>query len=228
MALGTAVHEAIESLYRSQMRLDGKEGTLPKKEEILDVFEKRLWKELAYQKEYEDTLQKGKDFLGKYYDYYKDKLISPLYIEYDFFGDHVMLEEIPLSGKVDMVELIEPLTRGVAFYDFKTGKPESKTKEIAPGGTIWRQMVFYELLASLSGRFSGKYKLKKSVVDFVEPNEEGNFVRKELMISEDECEIVRQEIRKVWSGVKNLEFDCISGNATCDACREVLLFGVEE
>ncbi|GIW59735.1 MAG: hypothetical protein KatS3mg087_0801 [Patescibacteria group bacterium] len=228
MALGTAVHEAIESLYRQQMRLDGKEGRLPEKEEILDVFEKKLWKELAYQKEYEDTLQKGKGFLGKYYDYYKDKLVQPLYIEYDFFGDHVMLEEIPLSGKVDMIELIEPLTRRVAFYDFKTGKPEVKLREIAHGGTIWRQMVFYELLASLSGRFSGKYKLKKSVVDFVEPNEEGDFVRKELIISEDECEIVREEIRKVWSGVKKLEFECISGNATCDACKEVLLFAIEE
>lgn len=232
LALGTAAHEAVEWLYRSYQGLgirdQGDEGEAVSKAGMLVVFEKALNREVLDEKDFRESLDQGKDFLGKYYDYYHTQLVRPLEIELDFTSHHVMLEQIPLTGKVDMIELCDPIARQVALYDFKTGNPENKSGELKVGeGGIWRQIVFYKLLTQLSGRFKSKYVMVKGVVDFLQPKKDGSFWRKEIVVGEEECELVKEQIRDVWRRIHLLEFACCDEKGVCEYCERVLWDGVE-
>lgn len=247
LALGTAAHEAVESLYRSfqksvgggeQLSVGGKAGEsfqlsvdslqlgdrgVLGKEEMLMIFEKSLGKEVLDEKDFQDSLVKGKTFLSAYYDYYSDHLIKPIEIELDFTSHHVMYEEIPLTGKVDMIELCDPIARQVALYDFKTGNPEHKGADLKSGeGDIWRQIVFYKLLTLLSGRFKSKYVMIKGVIDFLEPKKDGSFLRKEIVVTQDDCDTVLSQVREVWDQIHALQFSCRDEKGVCDFCEKVL------
>lgn len=236
MALGTATHEAVEALYRScqlsvfsfqqegdQLTTDSRQlTTILSKEEMLAIFERVLWKEMFDVKDFKDSLEKGKRFLEAYYDHYKDELMVPMAIEYDFGRDFVYLGDIPLAGKVDLIELVDPLARKVVFYDFKTGNPDRKMSELKPGGDIWRQMVMYKLMSQLSKKFAKQYVMLYGCVDFIERNKNGEFVREKVETNEEAIQAVSEEIKGVWDAVHRLEFKCRDEKGKCDYCEGVL------
>jgi RecB family exonuclease len=54
------------------------------------------------------------------------------------------LGDIPIKGKLDRIDLMEPNSRKAIITDFKTGKPKTE-KQIVDYG-YFRQLVFYDLL----------------------------------------------------------------------------------
>jgi DNA helicase-2/ATP-dependent DNA helicase PcrA len=81
----------------------------------------------------------------------------------------------------------------------KTAKPQTrnelmgKTKNAS--GNYFRQLVFYKLL--LDSEESKKYQMKAGLIDFVEPDDRGNY-RKELFeITEADCADLKKTIETV-------------------------------
>jgi CRISPR/Cas system-associated exonuclease Cas4 (RecB family) len=92
--------------------------------------------------------------------------------------------------------------------DFKTGKPKSRNViegSVKNGdGNYKRQLVFYKLLLD---RFrNGFYKMSTGVIEFVEPNEKGDYKREIFQITDDETALLLEQIVEISKEIANLEF----------------------
>jgi DNA helicase-2/ATP-dependent DNA helicase PcrA len=129
MAFGTAVHYALEQMYKNKM--NGKSISL---EAVLKAFEESLIKELITKSEFERRLTYGKNILSKYFDEYKGAEIDPIFVE-RFFGfgfSKTILDDIPLIGRIDRIDWIDKKDRTVRVVDYKTGRSRS-VNEISNG-----------------------------------------------------------------------------------------------
>jgi DNA helicase-2/ATP-dependent DNA helicase PcrA len=222
MSLGTAVHTAVEALYRSAV--DSPE--ILSKQQFLKKFERELGRELLNDQDYADSLENGLDFLSKYYDQYSENLPSDILIELDFRSHAVCLDEISLTGKLDLVHITDKIGRIVEVVDFKTGSAENKGSYLKRGGDYHRQIVFYQLLCNLSKRFG--YRMSKGIIDFIQPRNDGTFLKDVIRVSDEDLEIVKEEIRLVWNSIHRLEFDCLDPNGFCEHCEKVLIENLSE
>ncbi|MBU1499311.1 PD-(D/E)XK nuclease family protein, partial [Patescibacteria group bacterium] len=98
---------------------------------------------------------------------------------------------MPLTGKIDRIDLIDKDAKTVRVVDYKTGS--AKTRNQILGKTkeanldYFRQLVFYKLLASLDKNFP--LKVKETMLDFVEPNKKtGKFKQEKFLITDDEVD----------------------------------------
>ncbi|MBI1998921.1 MAG: ATP-dependent helicase [Parcubacteria group bacterium] len=160
-SLGTAVHGALKDFFDALRHAEAQgEGGLrdeknPDEEHLLLSFERRLKQEPLGEKDYEESLLKGKTALSGYFknsvNAWRADVRAELKIETLFPVDSLSVS-IPLRGILDRVE--EREDGGICVIDYKTGKPKSRN-EIEGNtknsrGDYKRQLVFYKLLLSLS------------------------------------------------------------------------------
>jgi len=233
MCFGTAVHFALEHLY-----LDLKNNHLESKENFLRDFEAALRKEILSESDFIDRLLHGKKILSEYYDHYEKEFTPCLFTEKKFgdsLSSQVLLDDIPLSGKADRVDLINPVIPGralpeagiytdhsnneVRFVDYKTGKVrtrgeiEGTTKN--SDGDYKRQLIFYHLLAELDKSFP--YKVVQTELDFVEPKN-GEFKKERFNIQKEEVDNLKEVIRKTMKEVRSLRFERTAELTPCPRC----------
>ncbi len=224
MCFGTAVHFALESLYQN---LDKEK--LISKESFLSSFEFALKREILSPVDYKDRLAHGKRTLTSYYEKNKEDFKKALFTEKSFgtsLASPIHLEDIPLTGKVDRVDLVELAhpklgeRRRAKFTDYKTGKP--KTRNEIEGNTqnsngdYKRQLVFYRLLAELDKSFP--YQVTETEIDFVEPNEKGEFKKEKFSITTEEVENLKILIKDSIKSIRSLDFARTTDLKTCDNC----------
>jgi CRISPR/Cas system-associated exonuclease Cas4 (RecB family) len=190
---GTAVHNTLKHFfdkYRDNQDLS--------KKELLDLFEKYLAKQPIGVKDYEETLLKGIESLGGYYDNYQGTWNRSVINEFNIAGVYTNLQtpvsgedKILLKGTLDKIEIQNDGM--VTVVDYKTKKPmsrnqiEGKTK--AGDGNYKRQLVFYKIL--LDKYEKGKYQMMKGELDFIEPDEKDRYKKESFEITaEDEKEVV--------------------------------------
>lgn len=192
-SFGTAIHAAISNLYLKK----------PSKKEIFLVFKKALNQERLSRPDHLWCLQKGEDLLSNYYDQYFDTIKTDNISEYNFYSDNIVFDQIPLTGKID---LIEKQTDGkIKVIDFKTGNPDSKYQELSPQGDYFRQLVFYKLLLDIKN--DSRFKFGSGVIDFVEKSKSKNaYLRKEFDITPDHLDSLKAQIKDVYQKILNLEF----------------------
>lgn len=100
--------------------------------------------------------------------------------------------EIPLSGKLDRLDMLSDGT--VSVIDYKTGKAKSEndirglTK--ASDGNYYRQLVFYKLLLDRDGR----YTMNEGALHFVEPDEKGKCIIRTFTITSLEVAALETEL----------------------------------
>lgn len=195
-SFGTAIHAALSDAY---LLKDG----------VYDKFVSTLRREQLPQDDYQESLTKGKILLD---DYLKNYPINPdlkRLVDVDFKHDHVHLDDIPITGKIDLINIIR--RDEIEVVDFKTGNPDGKYKELSPDGDYFRQLVFYKLLITLDPNF--KYIVQKGTIDFVEKSKQRNvFIRKEFDITPDHLESLKVLIKTVYQKILNLEFFEIGEN----------------
>jgi len=219
LAYGTAIHYALEIFFRTYK----KTGKLPKVRKLLDFFQAGLKREVLLDNDFDDLLRKGNNDLMAYYDYYANDWLVPLYNEYNFATGKVLLDKsIPLSGKVDRIELIEDGDgESVRVIDYKTGKPKSRNDVLGKtknsNGDYWRQLVFYKLLGDLSSRFV--YRIRETELDFVEPMPSGKFKKERFKITKEDLDELKKTIKEVWRGISRLEFDGCHDQSKCKDCE---------
>ena len=218
MAYGTAIHKALEMALRQYQRT----GKLPQLEYVTQQFLAALDKELIPQDSQAEWRERGVEALTRYWQEYSEQLPKPIFTE-RFFGSNfnpVYLTDIPLSGKVDKVELISADTKQVRVVDYKTGKVRSRNqiegKTKYDDGGYKRQLVFYQILANRDRSFD--YQVVETQLDFVEPNPSGKLVKHSFKITQQEVDEMEALIKHVMEQIRQLEFPRTQDYRACQRC----------
>ncbi len=219
MAFGTAIHKALEYLF-DQMKTSPE--TLPTLDQVMAQYRQALQKEVLTPEEFTVRLDQGNKVLTQYYEEYHSQFIAPLFTERGFgvgFSKPT-LDDIPLSGKIDKIQLLDPLKKTVKVVDYKTGQSKSRNeiegKTQNSDGNYKRQLVFYKLLTDLDRSF--KMEVEQAEFDFVQPKSTGKFVKHSFLISSDEVNELKQLIRETMVKVRAHEFSKTTDPSHCEKC----------
>ena len=198
LSFGTSVHGALSYLFVSLK----KDKQLISLEKFLDIFKQNLDKEQLEKSDYDDLLNHGQKVLTDYYNHYKDSFTGNYFSERDFkfYGAH--LGDIPITGKIDLIEVTGKNEANVT--DFKTGKSDGKYQELSPEGDYFRQLVFYKLLCQQAKGFP--YQVKQGTIDFIESNSKDQFVRKNFNLTQEDVDKLEVLIKETFQKISNLEF----------------------
>ncbi len=217
LIFGTAIHDGLKTYFN-----DLKKGKEDSRHAVL-VFESVIKKSYLEDREIPEVLKKGGKVLLEFLKKYKGTWQPEALVEFSIrgvsseIGDGVAL---PLSGKLDRVEFERD--GSAVVYDFKTGKAKSRNeiegKTKSADGNMKRQLVFYRLLLDKFDK--GKYKMKKGVLDFVEPTDSGLYKREEFEITTDEVAKLEEEIRRIGQEILSLSFwNKKCDDKACEWCR---------
>jgi len=219
LAFGSAVHYALERMF-----LDMKEnkGIFPGKEQVLGAFKTALYSEASCFStiQFERRLEQGHSLLTDYYDHYIGNLSKD--VEIEFKVPRYMLEGVPVTGKIDKIEISGDNCKVV---DYKTGDPDrSANANTAPpnekepnGGDYWRQMVFYKLLLE---RYEDRnWKVTIGMFDYIQKSKDGSYKQVVVPVfAQDEATVLGQ-LKESYSRIMNHEFDKGCGKETCHWCN---------
>lgn len=196
LAYGTAVHKALEE--RNIQLKDGKnmdsENTIKKFEQYIQE------KELFTVSERDKYLYMGRDVLSRYV-----RLVAlekPIVLSAEK-TIKAGLGDIPLTGKVDRIDLFETDGRQCRIIDYKTGVPLKTETAVRKKEDYFRQLVFYKLLCDLSPSFIHEATL--FTFDFVGNAKEDRRVI-DIGITEREAQDLKDLIVKVWEKISSLDF----------------------
>lgn len=201
---GTAIHAALEHFFIAYQQ----SGALPPESDMIAYFHSAL--ENEYQLTAVDRkkyVHDGEKLLRQYYTDRSAEFTMPIHTEYSF--KNVSLDGIPLSGKVDKIEWIDPKEKSVRVIDYKTG--HAKTRNALLGLTkdndtdYLYQLKFYQLLSELDHTFYLKWKIGESALEFLDS--EGKFSRQAFTFNRADMDELKQEIKDTWENIQNLKFD---------------------
>jgi DNA helicase-2/ATP-dependent DNA helicase PcrA len=220
LAFGSAVHNALEKYFK-EMKAGGK--VFPPKEELIRYFEQSLFFEGdgLTKSEYERRLEQGRTVLSAYYDRNINQWSTA--VEIEFKVPRYLLDGVPVTGKIDKLEF-EGET--CVVIDYKTGDPDKGAKaQTAPpddkqpeGGDYWRQMVFYKLL--IENAPESRWRVRIGMFDYVEPGRKsGEYKQVWVPVHESDEQIVRTQLRDVYSRIMNHEFNEGCGKPECHWCN---------
>lgn len=220
LSFGTAIHTALER-FHNQFKTEAK---LPSKNFLITHFSTALQREIMTESDYRARLKQGKKVLSAYYDLHQNDFTPPLFTE-KFFGygfSSVTLDDIPLAGKIDRIDLVDPNNQTVRVIDYKTGK--RKTRGQIEGntqdsdGAYKRQLVFYQLLTDLDSSFSPK--VVQTELDFVEsPQQEKKTGKEVFTITQEEVEELKNVIRSTMKDIRSLKFNRTKDYSICQSCE---------
>tara|TARA_Y100000310_G_scaffold126629_1_gene125544 strand:+ start:54158 stop:57166 length:3009 start_codon:yes stop_codon:yes gene_type:complete len=173
---------------------------------ILRAFDDHLVeRELLNKKELERLTHLGHQTLHRYVSSH----LQPPYpnvhkVEYPI-ATH--LGDIPIKGKLDRIDLMEPNSRKAIITDFKTGKPKTEKQIIDYG--YHRQLVFYDLLIRNGYSIIDPQEFR---LEFVGEGEQDPITRS-FTISEQDRKELTELIGIVWEKIVNLDFTSIEGSS---------------
>lgn len=234
MAFGSCIHEALYNLFD---RMKKRGDKFPSKDELIADFELLMQQNVVSftEKQFSNRLALGRQMLSDYYDEYIDEWNKIVVLEYPV--RHIEVDGVPVNGKLDKIEFTG---NNVKVIDYKTGKPKYGLKNLRPpasfapedsaprnrdehalkyGGDYWRQLVFYKILMDHQRRKN--WNMTEGVIDFLEKDESGNFVRKEVKPSHDDIRFVRDLITSTYRKILNHEFRVGCGKEDCEWCAFV-------
>lgn len=190
---------------------------------MTEVATKFFEKYVLTEKELNFLLVDTLEMVGKWSEHNiaKATLPKPLFSEYEFDKRQIYLENVPIVGKIDMIELLNVEHKEVRVVDFKIGVP------VGPGdilGTtkkdrtdLYRQIMFYKILADADVNF--KYKVVQGAVNFLTPSNSGAYVNRCIEFNEVDLNKFKTQIIEVYNSIQNLEFLNLDDECKCDPCK---------
>jgi DNA helicase II / ATP-dependent DNA helicase PcrA len=203
---GNAIHATLQQTH-DYMNVHHKRSPI---EDVLRSFEKNLQATRLTDKEHDDYLHKGSAaltrFLDEHYENFNDRQRAELQFRYQ----NVVIEDVRLTGKVDVVE-INADSKTAIVTDYKTGASLDSWDKGADYQKVKahkyrQQLLFYKLLIENS-RDWHNYSMSRGIIQFIEPDKAGAI--KPLIIDEfDEEELANftQLIKAIWKHVQDLDF----------------------
>lgn len=214
---GVAVHDALKDFF------DNAEKTI-NKDFLISKFNEYLSRQIMSPSEMEESKKKGETALSGYFDTWHNDWIINTVTEYDIKA--VMLDDVRLTGKIDKIEILGD-GKEVNVVDYKTSKPKSRNeiegKTASSNGGMKRQLAFYRLL--LDNYDNQKYKMISGEIDFIEPDEKGLYKKEKFTISDEELELLQEDILRVSNEIRNgLFWDKRCEEKDCEYCalREMM------
>ena len=217
---GSAVHYSMEQLFR---KMQSNNEQFPSKEEFTKDFEWYMnrHRESFTNEQFDRRLEYGRDVLSNYYDKYINSWIKVVTTERNIRS--VIVNDVPIRGKLDKIEFDG---KSANVVDYKTGDPDkSKGKLLPPsdknpdGGDYWRQAVFYKILVD---NYEQKgWRVVSTEFDFVEPNKKKVYKKAKIFISQQDIDIVFEQIKTVWDKIQNHDFYIGCGKDDCHWCNFV-------
>jgi ATP-dependent DNA helicase UvrD/PcrA len=223
MSFGTAVHSALEKLYRQYLLT----GELPDQQFLLTKFEQALKKEILTETDFKQRLKHGQKVLANYHEKTAAKPL-PTVVEVERsvgygWSTAILDRDIALTGKLDRIDWVDRAKKLVRVVDYKTGKPKtngyiegtlkslplSKREQALPKiirGPYKRQLIFYKLLTELDRSFNAT--MVEGMFEFVEPYDKrtGKLMPRNFVITKDEVKALKNLIREVMKEIRGLEF----------------------
>lgn len=198
LSYGTSVHGALAYLFSTYKQTD----KLISLDRFLKVFRDNLVKENLSSVSFEELLARGQQQLTAYYQHYQTTFTGHCLVEHDFRPYLARLDDIPITGKVDKIEITTG--RNVNVVDFKTGNPDNKYKELSAEGDYFRQLVFYKILADHSPGFN--YQVTSGSIDFIQANSHGQFIRRNFDITPKDIISLTATIKDTYHQIISLKF----------------------
>ncbi len=223
LAFGSAIHYALEQLYRKMN--ENEEKSFPAIGEVIQLFRWMMRREeSAFTKvQFERRLELGEQLLKEYYEEYIPGANKVVLTEFNI--NQVTVGSVPIKGKLDKIEFDG---KNCVVVDYKTGNPEysSRKELLGPseanphGGNYWRQMVFYKILLENYPAAKG-WTMSSGIFDFIEKNKKGEYVRYSIPINTEDVLAVKSQITKVYESIRNHEFNKGCGSDDCHWCNFV-------
>ncbi len=220
LSFGIAVHYALEHFFEEMKKSN---GIFPPKERLIQLFENRMVveRDTLSIMDFERRMEQGRQVLDAYYLHKIGTWAKDVIVEYTV--PRYMLEGVPVTGKLDKLELNGHTCRVV---DYKTGNPDGNSKDnLMPpneknpdGGDYWRQMVFYKLL--LERAPDARWKVEGGCFEYVEQGRSSG-AWKEINIPifpEDELFVLNQ-LKQAYRQIMNHEFNSGCGKEDCHWCN---------
>ncbi|KXK12033.1 MAG: ATP-dependent helicase/deoxyribonuclease subunit B [Microgenomates bacterium OLB23] len=219
MAFGTAMHKTLEHFIQMKVTHE-----LPTFEKLAHIFDVALQEEILTDDVYAERLAYGYEVIKNYLAAYHNEVPDVLYVERQFgfgFGKTV-LDDIPLSGRLDRIDWIDKEKKTVRVVDYKTGRVKTKNeiegktasaqlseRELALPesirGPYKRQLLFYKLLTELDRSFIPV--VEEGMFDFVEADKQsGKLVRHVFTLHDADVQDLKNLIREVMKEIRELKF----------------------
>jgi len=218
---GTAVHSALELFFKKF----SKDLKLPEKDELIRYFTENLELEIMTESKRKRAEKWGIENLQKYYDFYQEEWLKngpPLSCEYSFYYHKVRFENIPITGKVDKIELLDRISNTVRIVDYKTSSPKSlnelmgltKKKNLDE----LHQAYFYKLLAEQDPLFG--WNVGEISFDFLTP-EKDKFKRVNIQIEAQKYLEFKELVKDTYKNIRKKDFaldlkSCKKYNFACE------------
>lgn len=219
LVFGNCVHKALEETYGEYKE--------KKKFPPFGFFEDAFTRELRFQgvdKIMErDCLNKVKaKAIKDWFDLTAKKAVMPIGLERKLMV--TMGDNIIFTGKYDKVEWDDEKKGLVKIIDYKTGKPDEHLKRIEACDDLssdecdgyLRQVVAYKLLFEKDKKESKGKRVARGALVFIEPlskdlrrqgYKKGEYVTKDVDISDDMVKELEGVIKNVWNDIKRLQFE---------------------
>lgn len=199
---GKVYHKTLEYFYLEFK----KSGNPPDNAYLERTFLSQLKKEILTEDEFERLKKKWIEWFAWWYDN-QTEFKLPIELEYDFRFKNIYLDNIPLTGKIDKIELIND--REVSLIDYKTGKVKSyneiKWNTQNSDGKYFRQILFYKIMFDLDKDLTSKYTATRLGIEFVE-GKEGKYPMIDIDYEEEDIENLKVIIKEVWEKINDLNF----------------------
>ena len=201
MIFGSAVHEALKNYFDALVA-----NKNPNSEYLIKRFKESLAKWPIQTNEYAEMLKKGENDLTGYYNFYHTAWKPNILNEFNIKRIQ-LAENVIINGKIDKIEILDD-ENNVNVVDYKTGKPKSKNDLAGLNknstGDYLRQLTFYKLL--LDNYHDGKYKMQSGEIDFIQPDEKGNYKKEFFTITQDMANSLVEQIKIVSKEILELCF----------------------
>ena len=212
---GKTYHKALELFYAQYKSF----GEVPDVSWLKDIFRTLLNREILSPETREKLLEKGIAGLGGWYDLQKGNFHVPIELELNFYPRNILLNGIPLTGKIDKVEALEAeeedLCSGrndrvpVTLIDYKTGRTktlgEIKGTTQNSEGNYLRQLIFYKIMFDLDTSLSRQYSAESLAIEFVE-GKDGKYAMIPVDFTQEDIERVKNEIQDSWEKMHDMDF----------------------
>jgi DNA helicase II / ATP-dependent DNA helicase PcrA len=218
---GSAIHHALEKLFK-KMQDSGKD----KFNGMEDMFADFIWymrrhRENFTKESFARRMEYGEGVLFNYYDKYINTWNKVVAIERNIRG--VVVDGVPLKGKLDKLEFDG---KTVNVVDYKSGDIEKALPSLKGpndkepnGGNYWRQAVFYKIL--IDNYDQKDWQVISTEFDFVEPDKKKEYRKEKIVITPEDCNIVKEQIVTAWEKIQAKDFYTGCGKEDCRWCNFV-------
>jgi DNA helicase-2/ATP-dependent DNA helicase PcrA len=203
---GNAVHTALQQAHDYFLA----HKTTQPEEDIVRTFEQSLQSAQLTDEEYPRFLEKGSDALRTFLRQRTHHFSANQRPELNLASEHVYVQDVRLTGKLDVVE-IDEANKELTVIDYKTGGAlqtwdKGTDAQKVKAHKYRQQLMLYHLLLAHS-RSWRNYTVTSSSILFVEPDKRGEIVQLEITsLGKEEVEEFSELLVAIWQHIHALNF----------------------